>query len=614
MLPGRIVVAMAIATLLTSVAAPSHAQTSATETTPHGPESQSLARLREPDSDDAPLPRIVADAAARAGTALPDGIDADLAGRLQMPTLPLRLTPRIASYLARYRNDRISHRALASWLRRAGRYRVRLEAIVASEGMPTDLVWVAAAESSFDPNDVSWVGAAGMWQLMPDTARSYGLRVDAWIDERRDPERSTRAAMHLLRDLYARFGSWDLALAAYNMGYAALLRAMRKYNTNDFERIASLEAGLPFETTSYVPRILAAAIAARNLEPLGFTDVAPEAPVAWEDVPVMRSIPLDGVARALGTSVDAIRALNPALQGSRTPPGDDAHPFVLHVPLGMRDRTSAWIEQAHLPEVHSYVIRHGETLHEIARRHGLVDGAALVASCGLPASSRLTAGDTVLVPIAQPASSAPPVDPPLVAVDSVSAPPAGRRRVFYHVVQGDTLREIAQALGVTRDELVSWNALDVNARLQGGLWLQAYIASDPTDARVWEERDVTIAQRGTDAFYERIAASSGRVRRRITVSEGDTMHSLAERYGLTVGSLARINHRSRHATLVPGEELVVYAASESNAEDGAPVSELGNSATSCALPARSNGSDSSAAPATEAQPATGDDSSASPAP
>jgi membrane-bound lytic murein transglycosylase D len=448
---------------------------------------------------------------------------------------------------------------------------VRIEAILGSEGMPTDLVWVAAAESGFDPNDTSAVGAVGLWQLMPDTARSYGLRVDAWVDERRDPERSTRAAAHLLRDLYARFGAWDLALAAYNMGYGALLRTIRKYNTNDFERVASLEAGLPFETTTYVPRILAAAIGARNLEALGFTDVVAEPPIAWEDAAVMRSVPLDALAHALDVRTDVLRQLNPALLGARTPPGDDVHPFVLHVPLGLRARTVAWIDQVALPDMHTYAVRHGETLDEIAARFGVANGTALLALSGFAANARIEPGTLLLVP-PPPGVDAQTLERPLVAVDAPATAPADRRRVFYHVVQGETVRDIASALAVLRDELLTWNALDANARLQGGLWLQAFVNGTPAEARIWEASEVTLVQRGSEEFYDRLAASNGRVRRRIAVHQGETMRSIADRYGLTVGSLARINHRSRNGALVPGEDIVVYAPPEQGSGSSAAPS------------------------------------------
>ena len=592
------------AALIATIASPARAQStpSSADALGLGAESAALAALRGADCDNAPLPRTVAEAIARDGTPLPEGLDASTAARLQMPNIPLRITPRIAAYLARYRTDRISHRALASWLRRAGRYRVRIEAILASESMPTELVWIAAAESGFDPNSVSWVGAAGLWQLMPDTARSYGLRVDAWVDERRDPERATRAAAHMLRDLHTRFGSWDLALAAYNMGYAALLRAMRKYNTNDFERIASLEAGLPFETTSYVPRILAATIGARNVTALGFDDAPPDAALTWEDVPVMRSVPIDQLAHAIGISTEAFRALNPSLLASRTPPPDDARSFVVHLPLGTRDRAVAWIDRAVLPATRAYTVRHGETADEIAHRSGLANGGALLALGGLAASTHLAPGDLVLVPSeAQPNNTgAAPEAPPLVAVDPIAQPPAGRRRVFYHVVQGESLRDVTSALGVNGADLATWNALDTTASLQGGLWLQAFVAGETPGARVWEEREVSLVERGSEAFYDRAAANGGRVRRRVIVRDGDTMRSLADRYGLTVGSLARINHRSRHAALAAGEEVIVYAAQDSPSSTESPDPPPGEPSSSSAPASEA----SSSAPASDAPSAS----------
>ncbi|MBK6529384.1 MAG: lytic transglycosylase domain-containing protein, partial [Deltaproteobacteria bacterium] len=224
------------------------------------------------------------------------GLPPELAGRLQMPALPFRMTTRMVRELGLFRTDSRARRLAQRWTVLAGRYRTRMQQSLAAEGMPTALLWVAAAESAFDPRAESSAGAAGLWQFMPDTARSFGLRVNTWVDERRDPEHSTRAAVRYLRDLHARLGSWELAFAAYNMGYTNLLRSIRKYNTNDFDTLATLEAGLPWETTHYVPRILSLAVAA---EPRGLRDHhhRPEAPVTWEDVEVQRSLPLAAIAR-----------------------------------------------------------------------------------------------------------------------------------------------------------------------------------------------------------------------------------------------------------------------------------------------------------------------------
>lgn len=528
-----------------------------------GEESSLLELLRQAERDNDARPVTVAEAAAQSGMELPRELEGDIATQVVLPSLPIRVTPRIARTLAMFRTDLRARRALRSWVRRAGRYRARIESILVSEGVPADLVWIAAVESGFDPVDVSHAGAVGLWQLMPDTARTYGLRVDAWLDERRDPERATRAAARYLRDLYSRFRSWELALAAYNMGYTALMRAVRRYNTNDFETLASLEAGLPWETTHYVPRILSVAIAVRNASLFGLSDVVAEPALHWEDVRLVRSVPLEDLARAIGVSVDTLRALNPALLATRTPPADTARPFVLHVPVGMGMQTERALARLSLLPARIYRLRHGETVTEVALRFGL-QTAELLSFTGLSDTHhRIVPGTELLVPDREPLPRWLSSERPLVIVSELAGqPPAGRRRVFYRVVPGDDLPTVARALGVRQEDLLAWNALDPMARLQVGMWLQVYLSADPPDARVWEESEVDVVRRGSEEFYDRTVASDGRVRVRITVCEGDTMRSVASRYGLSVGSLARINRRSRHSTLRPGEHLVVYTTPE----------------------------------------------------
>jgi membrane-bound lytic murein transglycosylase D len=249
------------------------------------------------------------------------------------------------------------------------------------------------------------------------------------------------------------------------------------------------------------------------------------------------------------------------LLAARTPPADTARPFVLHVPIGLRARTELAAVQLALPPTRRYVTRHGETLAEVAARYGL-DVPRLLALSGLASEQRVVAGTEILVPDRAPAEP-PVVERPLVAVEEPpgGAPP-GRRRVFYRVVPGDELSSVARALGVRREDLVAWNALDEEARLQSGMWLQAYLAGEPPAARVWDASQVDVLRRGSEEFHARVVAHDGRVRIRVTVGEGDTMERVAARYGLTVGSLARINHRSRHAALHPGEELIVYTTPE----------------------------------------------------
>lgn len=572
-----------------------------------GSESSALAALREVEA--APLARTAAVvSASAAGAQSPDqALDPT---RLRTPDVIARITPTLLATAERYRADRRSRRTMRGWYRDAGRFRQRIEQWLRAEAMPAELLWVAAAESGFNPHSESSAGAVGLWQLMPDTARSYGLRVDAWVDERKDPEKATRAAARLLRDLRARFGNWELALAAYNMGYGALLRSMRRFNTTDFETLATTEGALPFETAKYVPRILSLVLAAANPQAFGLEDVTPEPSISWEDAPLTRSVLVDQLARGLNVDLRELRRLNPSLLGGRTPiVSDPSRPFVLHLPAGGSSRMDAALAAIPNAPLRTVRLRWGESVGELAAGYAM-SARELLALSGLAAEHRVTGGTELFVPDRDPVAVADNARP-LVLVSPVSNPPANRRRVFYRAGMGDTLREIARALDVTREELVAWNQLDPSARVPAGLWLQAWIARDPTTARVRALADVDAAERGTDSAAERVAAQDGRVRLVVTVRPGDTMSSLAARYGLTTGSLARINMRARHATIVAGEALVVWvtpdrAERERVREADVPRQETPSSAPGTRVATSGGSSSTTIQPVTEitAQPAS----------
>src|SRR4029078_2259873 len=145
-------------------------------------------------------------------------------------------------------------------------------------------------------------GASGLWRFVPESPRMYGLTVDRWVDERLDPQRSTEAAVRYLSDLRARFGSWEVAMGAYHMGHGGLLRAVRKFNTNDFWALSRYEAGLPWETTLYVPKILATAVVMANKKAFGIDDIEQDAPIAFDTVQVAPNVDLADVARAADVS------------------------------------------------------------------------------------------------------------------------------------------------------------------------------------------------------------------------------------------------------------------------------------------------------------------------
>ncbi|MCU0684065.1 MAG: transglycosylase SLT domain-containing protein [Polyangiaceae bacterium] len=427
-------------------------------------------------------------------------------------------------------------------------------------------------ESGFDPKARSPVGAAGLWQFMPEGGRVYGLRVERWVDERLDPALACEAAAKYLSDLYRRFGSWELALAGYNMGHGGLSVAVRKYNTNDFWELARFEAGLPWETTLYVPKIVAMAIAAHNPAAFGLDRVEPEPPVRFDALRARGGVSLEGIARASGLALASLEELNPQLRAGRTPPDPPGAPaplaYPLRVPEGRGTVVAAAIERAaeREPRLARRAARFGETIESLASEYGVARSHLLELNA-MTRDEPLRAGDVLLVPAERPAGRpAPDAGPVVVAVPARPTGLPGRERVFYRVVVGDTLAAVASALGVEVDDLRSWNSVDPSARLHEGMVLQAFVepGRDGSRVAVLRESEARPLFAGGDEFLTWSEAQRGRRRVQVKVARHDTWDSLARRYGSTVGSLERINRKSRRDPLKPDDVLIVYTERKGN--------------------------------------------------
>lgn len=481
---------------------------------------------------------------------------------LELPDIPVRWDDRVVRYLEFYRDDARGRTIMAAWLRRASRWGPMVRERLREMGLPEDLVYVAMTESGFDPAARSHTGAVGMWQFVRRTGEEYGLEVTHWLDERMDPEQATVAAGRYLRDLYRRFGSWELALAAYNMGYGALLRAIRKYNTNDYWVLSRLEAGLPFETTLYVAKVMACAIVGRNPERFGFEDIELDEPIRFARVQVPGGTPLGRVARAAGLEVEVIEELNPSLRRGRVPPGPARH---VRIPADRQDRFArSWTRmQPRHPAHRPYVVRFGETLDEVARRFRTT-ASALRTLNELADDEDVAAGLELMVPAVEPAEAPRPEEPPVVAVPAETFSYPDRRRVFYRVGRSDAIEEIAEFFRVGVDEVRRWNHVDPGASLQEGMILQLFVPREVDLGRavVLSEDEVRVLVVGSDEFFDYHEAQQGRVRFRYTVQPGDTLASIGERFDLSVGSIARINRFPRDTLLRVGQEIIIYAPRE----------------------------------------------------
>lgn len=492
------------------------------------------------------------------------GKDLSWLSKLELPDLPVRWDARVVRYLEFFKDDPRGRSTLTTWLRRSGRYRESIRKVLRRKGLPEDLTWLAMIESGFDPTARSPVGAVGLWQFMPETGKIYGLSLDRWMDQRMSLGLATEAAADFLADLYRRFGSWDLAMASYNMGYGGVLSAVRKYNTNDFWALCKLEGSIPWETTLYVPKILAAAIVSRNLQTFGFQDVSVDAPLDGDEVRVAGGTALATVATACGSTVREIEQLNPELRASRTPPGEGD--VAVKVPRGQSACAQNLSKVRHEgPVLERYVVRFGESLEQIAQARR-VTVQKLVELNAIAQGEVVRGGTVLIVPKGegdvpkdangdkQAAKSLPAV---VVPPDMFVYP--DRKRVFYRVLMGDTVRDVAQVFKVSADELRRWNGFDPTARLVEGMTLQLFVPRDAdlSGTLVLGEDDVRTITPGTDEFFQHWD-DKGRRRVVVNAKAGDTLESIGKKYGVTVALMERINRRGRGDVLSEGDAVVVW--------------------------------------------------------
>jgi len=255
-------------------------------------------------------------------------------------------------------------------LSRSGRYIPMMAAILQEEGLPQDLVYLCLIESGFSPRAVSKAKAVGPWQFIRSTGLRYGLKINGWVDERRDPIKSTRAAAAYLKDLHLQFGEWFLAAAAYNAGERKVEKAINRSRTDDFWRLSQMTY-LKKETRNYIPKFIAAALIASMPEKYGFGDIAYEPPIEYDEVTIERPMRLEQIAKLARTTVKVIKELNPALLRNITPPNKDG--FSLRLPARSGNafaQAYGLLPESAKPKVITHKVKKGETLLAIAKHYG----------------------------------------------------------------------------------------------------------------------------------------------------------------------------------------------------------------------------------------------------
>jgi membrane-bound lytic murein transglycosylase D len=369
------------------------------------------------------------------------------------------LNPLIQQFINYYQGRNRS--TMENGLRRSGQYMKIARRIFAEEGVPLDITWLGQVESAWKTKAVSWASASGLWQFIPSTGRRYGLRQNAYIDERNSIEQSTRASARYLKDLARRYnGNWELAMAAYNTGEGNIDRAISRAGTANFWMIYPYIAQ---ETRNYVPNILAVILIAKNPEKYGFKGIKPDGPMLFDVVQVPSSTSLQLIADATDTNVDHIRSLNPELRRDVTPRGDS---YNVRIPAGRAKQFASLIQRIspdRRETARVISVAPGEDWQSVANRTG-VNAAQLQAMNG---GVDLKSTRHLVVPSGGVKLTKWVRSTPVKPASALDAPaPAGLDKVRAR--KGDTIARIAAARNLDANDVARLNGIPVDAELRAG--------------------------------------------------------------------------------------------------------------------------------------------------
>jgi membrane-bound lytic murein transglycosylase D len=448
--------------------------------------------------------------------------------------LPLMLNDQVAGFINYFSTPK-GHEILQHALERGGRYREMIESTLREQGVPQELIYLAQAESGFHPLALSRVGARGMWQFMASRGRGYGLEHNLWVDERQDPEKSTRAAAHHLKDLYNEFGDWYLAMAAYNSGPGTVQSAVKRTGYADFWELYRRNV-LPKETRNYVPIILAVTIMAKNPAQYGLDDISPEQPVLYDAVKINYSVDLRLVAQCIEVSPATLQDLNPSLLRLVTPK-DQA--FELRLPVGTRDRYLAAIEPVPIPMRvwwRYHEVAEGDTVASIARIYR-TSPAAIEKENHLMAGDELKSDSKLIIPI-----------PPGKHAATEDGATYARHTTRYKVRRGDTVQTVADNFSLPPTMIRRWNHLRGDS-LRGRRIV--YVHLPVTPSALASEPSSTSKSKSDRELQPAVVKTVQRHK----VQPGETLVSIASTHHTTVEALKRDN--GNLAMLRPGMILVI---------------------------------------------------------
>jgi membrane-bound lytic murein transglycosylase D len=434
------------------------------------------------------------------------------------------------------------------WLERSTRHLPMMQEVFAAEGLPRDLAYLAMVESGFNPRALSWARASGPWQFMSGTGRIFNLNDDWWRDERRDFDKSTRAAARHLRELHDYFGDWYLAVAAYNAGIGKVARAVKKYDTRDFWELSKGKY-LREETKSYVPKLLAVLLIAKQPEKYGFVNLNYQQPLATETVTVPTTTDLEVVARLCEVDYQVIKDLNPELKRWCTP--SEIKDYPVRVPAGSGEKFLAGYAQLPVAERANYArhkIKSGDTLQGLAKKYQ-IRTADIVALNNIRNPKALRVGANLILPLKEGLTRRP--------ADELDDDYVRSRRATYTVRAGDTLWKIARRNDVSEKQLRVWNGLGWSNTIRPGQVL-VVSASAVKPAKGGKSNKTAKVDKG-----QKVAKSTKTIKTKkivYTVKSGDTLNKIAQRYDVPTRRILDWNNLGQGQVLRPGQSLTLLVA------------------------------------------------------
>ncbi|MBO6536035.1 MAG: LysM peptidoglycan-binding domain-containing protein [Balneolaceae bacterium] len=444
---------------------------------------------------------------------------------------------------------------METWRERAEIYKPMMDKIFAEEGLPPELVYLAYIESGLNPTARSWASAVGMWQFISATGRVYGLEINWWVDERRDPEKATRAAARHLKDLYNIWGDWHLAMANYNISPRGLNRAIRR--AGGVKDYWAAYPYLPRETRGYVPGFIATTLINMSPEEFGFQKRYGQEPYAYDVVEVDGLMPLDALASAINITTDELKQLNPELLRWATPPGNK---YNLKIPVGSKNEFLAAYDdipkESANQSITMHTVRSGESIGLIARKYGTTVSGIFASNENL--TTTIYPGQVLAVPLPAGSTSQLSASKPSNQRNGVTTTrssnrtvnvPANSTSLTYKVKTGDTIGHIAEWYDVRAWQVRSWNGIGNTIRV--GQNLKVYVPNNlkshyekVNSLSFREKQNLESQQKRGENIFASASSSSTNNGATYTVRRNDTLSEIAENHGVSISQLRRLNNLS----------------------------------------------------------------------